>query len=368
MNKTSVSLVVLLLLGLVAVIWLGQVRDEVEQMQSVTVYSRHNKSLSLFREWKAGATGQSVSVNKKAFLFPDELAGFDGVMIASPRRAIAAREAEILADYVRQGGRLILSAHDHETYDQLDWLLFELDLPRPGEIEVHANYQSRQVRTVVPEDNQVGFDRERAYGFYSLIQFSPAGCEGRELACFVQWREIEAGQVLLVLGLPLMGNAMVERLSNMDFTLFVGRWAPHLLIDEYHHFFTQKTWSDLLARIDFTVPLVGMVVGLVLFFGFAHSRFHERVLNLAASRTYHELNENVVRKFLRNPALTADALDQQRQFMLRLFPTQAEAVNTLYARFSQQVSRNPKVFPQALGEFVRFHQDQLKRRGRRETS
>lgn len=118
--------------------------------------------------------------------------------------------------------------------------------------------------------------------------------------------------------------------------------------------------------MDFTLPLGGMIIGLVLFFLFGHSRFHERQLKPVRARAYHELNENIVRKYLQDPSLAAEAVDQQQQFLQRLFPQQIEAVNDLHQTSRQTVSRNPKALPQVLHDFAHFHREQLRSRGRRE--
>jgi hypothetical protein len=348
-----------------ALIWLGQAKNRANQLRAVTVYSRHNQSLSLFREWKKAVHGQSVTIHHKAFLFPDDLSAFDGIMIASPRRPIAAREARVLATYVRRGGRLLLSAHDTSAYEHFQWLLDHLEIN--GAIAPHLGFTPKQVAAVTPAAGTALFEAGKPYGFYSLIQFSDSACEPHSLDCFARIIEVEQGKVLLILGLPLLANAMVSHLSNVDFTLAVGRWAPHLLIDEYHHFFTEKTWQDLLAQAEFTIPLVGMIAGLVLFFLFGYSPFHERPVRRTLARTYHELNENIVRKFLRDPTMAGEALEQQRQFLLRQFPQQTHAINDLAQRAGQQCCQNPKALARGLGEFVRFHQEQLKSRGRRET-
>ena len=365
MHKKPLILAGFAVAAFVALIWLGQARNQASQLQAVTVYSRHNKSLSLFREWKEAVHGQSVSMHHKAFLFPDVLSAFDGIMIASPRRPIAAKEAKVLAAYVRQGGRLLLSAHDTGTYEHLQLLHDHLEIN--GAVTPHRGFKPQQVAAVIPAAGTELFEAGKPYGFYSLIQFSESACEPHSLDCFVRLIEVDQGKVLLILGLPLPANAMVSHLTNEDFTLAVGRWAPHLLIDEYHHFFTEKTWQDLLARAEFTIPLVGMIAGLVLFFLFGHSQFHERPVSGTLSRTYHELHENIVRKFLQDPVMAGEALDQQRQFLLRQFPQQANAVNDLFQRARQQLRQNPRALAQLLGEFVRFYQEQLRSRGRRET-
>ena len=365
MRKQPLILAGLAVLVFAALIWLGQARNQADQLQAVTVYSRHNKSLSLFREWKEAVRGQSVSIHRKAFLFPDDLTAFDGIMIASPRRPIAAKEARVLTAYVRRGGRLLLSAHDTDTHEHFQLLLDQLEIK--DAVTPHLGFKPKQVAAVTPATGTALFEAGKSYGFYSLIQFADSACEPYSLDCFVRSIEVEQGNVLLILGLPLPANAMVSHLSNIDFTLAAGRWAPHLLIDEYHHFFTEKTWQDLLARAEFTLPLVGMIAGLVLFFLFGHSQFHERSVSGTLSRTYHELNENIVHKFLRDSAMAGEALEQQRQFLLRQFPQQANAVNELAQRARQQLRRNPRALARGLGEFVRFHQEQLRSRGRRET-
>ena len=108
-----------------------------------------------------------------------------------------------------------------------------------------------------------------------------------------------------------------------------------------------------------------MITGLILFFCFGHSRFHERELTVEISRPYHELHENIVLHFLRDPRMAGEALDQQRQFLLRLFPGQSESIDTLYRSVRAQVERNPRTLSRGLGELARFHREQLRSRGRR---
>jgi hypothetical protein len=347
----------------VAFLWLSHTSNQAEQLRAVTVYSRTNTSLSLFREWKEMARGQAVAINKEAFLFPEKLAGFDGVMIASPLRPITDKEARVLAAYVRRGGRLLLSAHDKSTYVNLQSVLHGLDIN--DAIEEYPDFTNKQIVAVSSPNRLEVFAPDTPYGFYSLIRFARPRCQAHTLECFALERGVERGKVLLTLGLPLPGNAMLSHAHNLDFTVAVGRWMPRLLIDEYHHFFSQQTWTDLLLRVEVAVPLGGMVAGLVLFFLFGHSGAPERTLPVPVSRPYHTLNENIVRKFLHNPALAGEALDLQRQFLLRLFPRHGEAVNALCQRAQQQVSRRPGALAWSLGDVIRFHREQLIQRGRR---
>ena len=363
MNKKSLGLAGLLIVGFAVLLWMQLFTQSANRGRAVTVYSRSSQSLSLLREWKDIAPDQDVAINKKAFLFPQDLQAFDGVMIASPRMPLQEKEAKTLADYVAQGGRLVLSAHDGGTHRHFHHLFEALDIQ--WAIRELEGFQNRQMTTVTVTDGDGLFEPQQRYGFYSLIQFN-RDCATPVLDCFARRAEIGQGEVLLLLGLPLAANAMVDYGGNIDFTLALGHWAPRLLIDEYHHFFTDKTFADVFARLDFTLPLGGMIAGLVLFFCFGHSTFHERTLRPVSARSYHELNENIVRKFLRDPNLARDAVAQQRQFLQRLFPEQREALNELHQRGEQSLNRNPRALPQILDDFARFHREQLKRRGRRD--
>jgi hypothetical protein len=269
----------------------------------------------------------------------------------------------VLAAYVRQGGRLILSAHDKGTYVNLQHVLQALAMHHP--VTDDAGFTNKQVRDVSAPSGTAVFAPGKTYGFYSVLQFDLPPCPGLALECFAREHTLGGGTVLLTLGLPLPANAMLGYAHNVDFTVALGQWAPHLLIDEYHHFFTQKTWQDLALRPDVAIPLGGIIAGLVLFFLFGHSRFHEQALHTPISRSYHALNENIVRHFLHDPALAGEALDMQQQFLLRLFPEQAEAVRALLQDARQQVSRRASALPQQLGAVLRFHREQLSRRGRR---
>jgi hypothetical protein len=363
MHKKSLLLAGLLLVAFLAYMWLSHVSSRANKLQTVTVYSRSNTSLSLFREWKEAAAAHTVAINIQAFLYPESLSEFDGIMIASPRLPISAKEASILAAYVRQGGRLIVSAHDASTYSSLSQVFRALGIH--DAVQDNPAFQNKQVTVVVPRGTSEIFDPGKPYGFYSVIRFASDHCQENALACFAQEVVIDQGKVLVTLGLPLPANAMIGRLHNVDFTLALGQWAPRLLIDEYHHFFTEKTWKDLLTRADFAVPLGGMLAGLVLFFLFGHSPFHERPLSIPTSRSYHALHMNIVGKFLRNPTMAGAALDKHRQFLQRLFPQHGKTIEQLYQHGRQHLSQNPGSLARVLGDFMRFHQEQLRSRGRK---
>ncbi len=363
MDKKALLLAGLVTAGFVILIWLSQTQNRTARLQTVTVYSRSNKSLSLFREWKNAAAGQSAVVNHKALLFIDELAEFDGIMIASPRLRISAKEATILAEYMMQGGRLMLSAHDRGTYANLGALLEQIRFKET--IRDTPNFTNREIMPAATNERTTLFAPSQRYGFYSLIQFDGPHCRSQALSCFAREIPFGQGHMIITLGLPLPGNAMISHLNNLEFTLAFGQWTPRLLIDEYHHFFTQKTWGDLISRVDFALPLGGMLAGLILLFLFGHSSFYTRLPLLPPSRAHHDLNENIVNKFLQDPAMANEAVEKQHQFLLRLFPEHADRVNDLHRQASQRVSRRSRNLSQALQEAAQFHREQLKNRGRK---
>lgn len=342
MDKKSLPLAALLIVAFVILLWLVSMPHQTERQQRVTVFSRGNASLSAFRDWKDVAPGQSATINQSAFLFSEALfnAQVDGIMMASPRDTITQKEARVLSDYVRRGGRLILSAHDRATYAHFRFLWRALEINET--VEDNSDFKNQHVIAVSPKYPSELFRPGRQYGFYSLIRFAGKPCAPNGLACFAREIPFGQGHVLLTLGLPLPGNAMMAQVDNADFTLALGKWAPRLMIDEYHHFYTQNTRGDLLARADVALPLGGMIVGLVLFFIFGHAPFHQRQLPTEISRTYHELNENVVRGFLQQRTNAGDAIDMQQRFLLRLFPDQQATIHDLHQRARRQIDRHPR--------------------------
>ncbi len=224
MDKKTLCLAGLVTVAFGLFIWLSQVQHRAEQLQSVNVYSRNNKSLSLLREWKQTALGQSVVVNNKAFLFGDELGEFDGILIASPRLQISTKEAKVLTEYMRQGGRLLVSAHDQTTYANLGALWKQVGFDHA--IQDMPNFANREVVPATTDEQASLFEPGQSYGFYSLIQFAGLRCQSNSLACFAQEIEVEQGNMVVTLGLPLPGNAMISHHHNIDFTLAFGQWAP----------------------------------------------------------------------------------------------------------------------------------------------
>lgn len=292
---------------------------EQAKLASVSGLGRSVMGVSIFYEWSNTLEPDSGNFLRHAFLKPHDLGKSKTIAILSPSAVVTDREARLVDEYVRKGGKLLISFHDDASFQSLYYLLKRFGI----EISVAETerFTNGSPIVVTPVDDYLFFRKGEQYAFYSLKLLNTPQCSANSMACYVLEKAVGKGSVLLLAGLPFFSNGLIGKSDNADASLRLRDWAGGISFDEYHHFFSDRSFWDLIVNPAFSVPLFGMALLLILFFLFAHTRFHERHRErseLMPAQSVHEWNEGIVSSSLTNFS-RAEALDLHYEYIERIF-------------------------------------------------
>ncbi|NQW45176.1 MAG: DUF4350 domain-containing protein [Deltaproteobacteria bacterium] len=307
--KGRLFLVFLVLLVFVGYEFISHSSEKQTKDASVSGLSHSVMGVSILYEWMNALHADSGKLFQRAYLKSSDLESSGTIAILSPRARISEREAGLLQSFVQKGGKLIVSFHDDASLLNLSLLLKRLEMNLSVEETTH--FTNGAPTLVAALENDLFFRNGEQYAFYSINILNNADCSRDRLSCYFTKKQVGSGYVVLLAGLPFFSNGLIGQANNSDAALRIMDWAKTISFDEYHHFFSDRSVLDLIANPSFSLPLLGMALLLVLFFLFAHTKFHRRHLEEQATtpgHSVHEWNEGVVSAsltaFARQNALT----------------------------------------------------------------
>lgn len=181
--------------------------------------------------------------------------------------------------------------------------------------------------------SQFIFKSEETYSVYSQLQFKNDLCLRASRAhCFTQIHSVGQGQVAFLLGIPVLSNTMIGRAQNSHLAFRLNRDFSPLAIDEYHHFFSQYNFWDLLRTPQFSIPMIGFLLLMLTYFLFAKSRLHEQNLSEqdpVLTMGYHHLSQNVVASEISNERGLRSALALTAKNLSRLYPQHSDEIQSI---------------------------------------
>jgi len=293
-----------------------------QRKASVSAYNRRSGGVSIFSEFKSRLGKGSVTIRKSPFLYDEDLSGVDALFILSPTNEISVREASIIADYIDAGGTLVLGIHDLTGMVRSRNLL---EVLKGGATIVEdPHFRNGQSVLLTPKQDLFVFKGGETYELYSSVLLDRTDCRGGGFECYAHEFTHGKGRVVMLAGLPFFGNVLVSRQANKQAALRLAERYGTVQIDEYHHFFTDRTFWSLLAKPSFSVPILGSILGALLLLAFGHSEFHERSSegprDEKPPRTLHGLGESIVFRVFEKPSAYPAILGRHREFLERLFP------------------------------------------------
>lgn len=302
---------------LVFSVWAEHYGANAEKHRSVTVFGRSALGTSVFHQWLTETKAAPTRLAQKAVLTESDV-GNEAYAILSPRAPISKREAKQLEAFVRNGGKLILSSHNEATQRNLRYLATQLNVALPDE-EVEGFTNAIAVTLSVTKDDAL-FRRGEKIAFYSAHQFGGRACATDPLACYRQIHSLDKGTVLVLAGLPFFANGLIAQADNSAAALRLAAWGKGITFDEYHHFFSDRTWLDLLKNLSFSVPMFGMLLLMILYFVFGHAEFHQKrpPAEKLPANSMHDWNEGIVTASVTRDSLPA-ALAFHRRCLEALF-------------------------------------------------
>lgn len=330
----------------------GSYRDK---YSSVTSLSSGPSGLSVFRELGEALYPGSIIDRRKPILEEPDLNAVDAYLLLSPRFAVTEREAGFLKSYLQNGGILIASFHSEQTYSALRPLfrVLKLDI----EIDSVKSFKNYRIMKAAGSSSVPFFEESKEYGVYASKHFVSDACPspGSEASrvpidCFVRYQQIGRGQLLLFSGIPPLSNGLIGYGGNPHLALSVLRNAMRLTIDEYRHFFSEKTFSDLLAEPVFTAPILTLVLAALLFLLFGDSDVPESASQKTRRKKavhYHDFGANVIRGLLGGKRGLESAVALHQRFLMQLFPARAAEISEICRQHSgpeQQLQAGEKLF------------------------
>jgi hypothetical protein len=302
-----------------------------ERSKAVTTFSQGPLGVSLFAQYLRIKNPDSVSTLRQAFLEDEHVDSSSdaALFILAPTRPFSAREANIVAQHVRNGGTLIASFHDNKTYEALSALIITLgNVPRIKESEKYrasfgTRVRPRATSSLVPE--QVDLQ------FYALNVFDSTECRMGLLSCYVHEQTIGNGKLILIAGVPPIANSLLLKNENYQIAAHLANSYSRFIFDEYHHFYSEKDWTDLLKTPWISLPLFSMIVGAFLFFWLGQPELEPLPEYKNKKPSAIDLGEAVVRTIMTkdtNASNHALAI-QQMQSLQVLFPKDSEEIRKL---------------------------------------
>lgn len=287
--------------------------SDVSRRQGVSSHSDTGRGLSLFREL-VGERGRSLA---RAFLHADVLAGIDTLIIASPRIPLSPLEAKTIETYVKNGGRLVLSFHDEQTYGNVASMI---DAVAPKlKAEVNELFRNDVVVRISGDEGDELFPAgavDDFYHMYGRMHF----CAQDVASCSVHHVTLGDGEAWIIASLPPFANALVGRGANHDVAARLAAMPGTIGFDEYHQLFSDKTKMNLATEPRIALPLFGMLVIVILQLAFGRAPLPMRARSVVVTPSYHELGVQLVEARLGTERGKAEALRRLQLLGARRFP------------------------------------------------
>src|SRR6185295_18133050 len=112
MKRRQVVTLAIILLGAAAYFGTNQQIASNQRRASVSVYNRRSGGVSIFAEFMNRVTPKSATMRRSPLLYEEDLSSAHSFMLLSPTDDVTTREGELVADWVSEGGTLVISAHD----------------------------------------------------------------------------------------------------------------------------------------------------------------------------------------------------------------------------------------------------------------
>lgn len=303
--------------------------SQAKKMESVSVLSDQGMGLSFFNELGAKLHPKAIQYLKKPLLKSDQLSGIDLYIVMSPGRPLSEHESAILASYVTNGGNILLSFHSFGVESPFGDLFKRLKISVPTEED--DSFENDKTVIKPSDQNTILLDRARSYELYS--NFFLKDEEG--IASYIKTVHIGSGSISIIAGLPPIINALIDRKENRFIAYKILGSFHSILIDEYQHFFSDKTMWDLFTEPTFFLPIFGMIIAAILFFLFGRANRNEAFSQIPPPLpvlSYHTLNERVLCGLASKFPSRYELFVYHADMLQRLFPGEQDRIASVLKR------------------------------------
>jgi hypothetical protein len=225
------------------------------------------------------------------------------------------------------------------------------------------NFTDSVATNAVSKDKHGLFAQNESYSFYSRLRFQDDICFQNSADCYVRSGKSGSGDVTVFAGLPPFANGLIGREQNTALASRLALSSGRIAFDDYHLLATEKTLGDFLTDPGIVGPVLGLLIGIFLYFFFGGGEFEEEVARASTGqkvRSLHSLNREILRAVVGEKRSMQEACVKHAQFLERLMPRDREQIQKLLKGL---VSSELSGITTAK-RLVRFHQNWLKSRGR----
>lgn len=332
-----------------------------KKYETVNVFSQNADGLSIFYELSKRAYDGSVEVSKEAFLEEIDPQVYSALLILSPKLPISTREVELIETYLKKGGHLVLSVVNLQELAVVKPILATLKIDT--ETFVDKDFVNREVREIEVSDSSGLLKEKEIYSIYSARQLFKDTLPEKSDNYFIS-KVLGKGRADIMLGIPVFSNALISLNDNREIAFRILEKPGKVLVDEYRHFYTNKTISDLLFSPSFFIPFFGIGILIFIFLLFSDSSdIDDFALELEKDVIgYHELNSQLVLGLWKSKKLLNDALIRQATILSQKFPNHQDNFNQIIDKI-KVTEDGTENFNHISEDLILIHKEILREKG-----
>ncbi len=363
-NRILAGLIIILVFSFFL---LSHFAEEYQKTAGATSFSDASSGIRTFKRLKEKVAPDSVQISRRPSFSLEELKGYDTFMVLDPKMKISPLEAKVIKNYVFEGGRLILSFSTQKNYYNLLNVLTELNI-NFFTIE-NDEFKNGETEIITPGEVTPIWTPLQKIAFYSPLLIKDEACNYNRFYCFVSAHDYFGGRVFIFSGLLPFSNAMLIQGENAGLGIRMALWTGKTLIDEYHHFFSEKSFSDLLVDFNFVLPSLALIFGCVLFFLFSQSKL-EWLRNLEKDSrdqsSFHEFYTKILDGVFEKQTRLTEAIEIHSQYLKTHYPAHKNEVDELTEIDKKTINKNQIAKDKEIvGKLIQLHRKLISLKGRK---
>ena len=306
LRTVKITAVLILAVALIALQWF---QFDASRHHSSTSFSDGPLGTSIFLNLVREFAPAKLRLLRRAIFSPDELGGSGSLLIiSSPLGDLSEREVGIVREFVEAGGQLWLSCHEEACRESVSRMAGQFGASFATEI--NQAYQAGVPERLVFEQSEVFQPGD--YAFYGARSFY-----GNNNYKFVRRISVGQGAVFLISSVVPLANGLIGQGDNWRLAQRIIRQSHTIVIDEYHHFFSERGVGDLLMTPWVSLPMLGLLLAALAFFLFGESPLNEKSEQSLRAPSFHRFNQDALRGLLSNKQVYQDALARQQRVVRR---------------------------------------------------
>ena len=302
----KVAAIVILAGVLIAMQWF---QFDTSRRHSSTSFSDGPLGSSIFLGLAQKFAPLKVSLLRHAIFSQQELGGRGTLLIiSSPLGELSMREAGIVRDFLESGGLLLLSCHEEACQESVVRMASELGTSYVT--TENSSYLDSVAERVTLEGDDIFPPGQ--FAFYAARSFY------YDTGKFVKRTAVGQGAVFLISSVAPISNGLIGQADNWHLAERIIRQSDRIVIDEYHHLFSERSLADLVMTPWVSLPLLGLLLAALAFFLFGEAPSSASTNATVRIPSFHRFNQDALRGMLKDKQRYKEALSKQWRVVQRL--------------------------------------------------